>query len=74
MDEKTALVEAVKAYARDHYETGGWDVVIECHSDAEIAGAIGKAKTVKGAIANVAKAFALRAFDSRRKDVMGEIF
>jgi len=32
------LIEAVKAHARDHYAAGvGWDYIVECYSDAEIA-------------------------------------
>jgi len=31
------LVEAVKAHARTHYNTGGWDFIIECFTDDEIA-------------------------------------
>lgn len=31
------LVEAVKAHALAHYEDGGWDVVVECWEDREIA-------------------------------------
>jgi len=32
-----ALVEPVKAYALEHYNDGGWDVVVECWSDVQIA-------------------------------------
>ncbi|MGI8313316.1 hypothetical protein [Saccharopolyspora hattusasensis] len=32
----TELVEGVKAHAREHYSTGGWDVVVECYTDDEI--------------------------------------
>jgi hypothetical protein len=45
------LVEAVKDHALAHYNDGGWDVIVECYEDAEIAAVIGKARTVKGAIA-----------------------
>jgi len=70
MDE---LLKAVRAYALDHYEQG-WDVLIECHSDAEIIEAIGKAKTVKGAIANVSRNLGIKVFASHRRDIEGEIF
>ncbi|WMI34803.1 hypothetical protein SEA_MARAV_81 [Streptomyces phage Marav] len=33
MDE---LVEHVKRYALEHYNDGGWDVVVECWGDEEI--------------------------------------
>lgn len=44
------LVETVKAYALIHYARDGWDVLVECWSDADIAEAIGEAKTPNGAI------------------------
>lgn len=31
------LVEAVKAHATAHYNDGGWDVVVECWDDQQIA-------------------------------------
>ncbi len=33
-------VEAVKAHALAHYEDGGWDVIVECFSDEDIADAL----------------------------------
>jgi hypothetical protein len=30
-------VDEVKAYALEHYEDGGWDVIVECWSDDDIA-------------------------------------
>lgn len=51
---KDKLVQAVRDHALEHYEDGGWDVIIECYSDEEIAEEIGKARTPKGAIAKFA--------------------
>ncbi len=48
------LVNAVKAHAQANYEKGGWDVVVEAWTDAEIAEAIGAARTPAGAIAKFA--------------------
>ena len=45
------LVTAVQAYALEHYNEGGWDVVYEAYSNAELAEAIGGATTVRGALA-----------------------
>jgi hypothetical protein len=45
-----ALVAIVKQHAVDHYEEG-WDVVVECYGDADLARTIGRARTVKGALA-----------------------
>ncbi len=39
------LVEYVKTYAEQHYEDGGWDVVVECYTDDEIADVLGPART-----------------------------
>lgn len=30
------MTEAVKKHATEHYEDGGWDVVVECWTDKEI--------------------------------------
>lgn len=50
MSEPLSLVEQVKAYALARYETGGWDVIVECYSDDELAEAIDGAKTLRGAL------------------------
>jgi hypothetical protein len=34
--ENATLTDQVKAYARGHYDTGGWDYVVEAISDDEI--------------------------------------
>lgn len=57
---KDELVKAVKQHAADHYEEGGWDYVVECYSDAEVAELIGGARTVKGAIKKVAKVMKIK--------------
>lgn len=44
------LVAIIKAYALEHYEDGGWDVIVECWEDADIARQIEGAKTRLGAI------------------------
>lgn len=31
------LIERVKQHALDHYENGGWDVIVECWTDEELA-------------------------------------
>jgi hypothetical protein len=38
----TALISAVKEHAIEHYEDGGWDIVIECWSDSDIAELLAK--------------------------------
>ncbi len=44
------LVRAIKDHALVHYEDGGWDVVVECFDDAEIAETIGEAGTIAEAL------------------------
>jgi hypothetical protein len=35
------VVKAVRAYGIENYEQDGWDVIIECYSDLELAYIIG---------------------------------
>ena len=30
------IIKFIKQYAQDHYNDGGWDVVVECWSDSDI--------------------------------------
>lgn len=45
-----SLMEAVKQYAADHYNEGGWDVVVECYDDAELIAQIGDAESLEAAL------------------------
>lgn len=45
------LVKAVKEHAVANYEQGGWDVIVECWEDAQIADHIEGAASVEEAIA-----------------------
>lgn len=45
------LIAAVRAHAVENYHRGGWDVIVECYDDERIAEVIGRARTVKGALA-----------------------
>jgi hypothetical protein len=44
------FVEEVKDHALQHYEEDGWDIVVECYSDDEIANIIRGCSTKKEAI------------------------
>ena len=44
------LIAAIRNHANKNYSRG-WDVVVECYTDGEIADVIGRARTVKGALA-----------------------
>ena len=48
------LIQAVKEHAQAHYNDGGWDVVVECWDDQQIADCIKGARTARGAIRKVA--------------------
>jgi hypothetical protein len=69
---KAALLASVKQYAMDHYEEGGWDIVVECYDDAELLSIIGWAFTEKAAVARVAASVGIIA--ERRAEVQAEIF
>ncbi len=69
--EKMDLIRAVKQYALEHYERGGWDYIIECYDDREIAELIGNAKTVAGAIKNVRQKSCIGQRGAYRRDIQG---
>ena len=52
---KSNLVQAVRDYANANYNEGGWDIIVECWSDADIASELGSVKTISGAIRKVGK-------------------
>ena len=66
------LVAAVRAHAVANYTKDGWDYLVECWSDEEIAEEIGRARTVEGAIRACRKTTKL--LDERRREVQAEIF
>lgn len=47
------LVAQVRQHAEDHYTDGGWDVIVECFTDEELAELIGEAATFEEALATV---------------------
>jgi len=71
MDTKD-LIKAVRAHANANYENGGWDILVECMDDEEIARDIGTATTPAQAIKNVGRS--LKICDDHRKDIQTEAF
>ena len=65
------LISAVRLHAMMNYEEG-WDVVVEAWTDEDIAEVIGKARTVKSAIARVGKQVAI--FNSYADDIRATAF
>lgn len=64
-DMKLSLVQAVKDHAKAHYEEGGWDMVVECYEDREIAEAIEGCTTKEEAIARLGEIAGI--YHDRRK-------
>lgn len=65
-------VEAVKAYAKEKYEKGGWDIVVECWDEAQIIETIKGTGSRWGAVERVSKS--LRAITDYRADIAGTAF
>lgn len=71
----TELVAAVKRHAEDNYSRNGWDYIVECFSDTELADLIGpKCRTEKGAIRKVAHGAGISMLKERRDEVQSFIF
>ena len=68
------MVQSVRSYAIAHYNQSGWDSIVECYSDSELAEEIlrGKCSTVAEAIAYVGKG--CNVWDDYRRDIEAEAF
>jgi 2',3'-cyclic-nucleotide 2'-phosphodiesterase (5'-nucleotidase family) len=68
------LIKAVKAHALENYESNGWDYVVECFDNSEIARIIdeAKAETEEAAIKAVGEVAKL--LGGARDEVRAEIF
>lgn len=66
------LVAAVMQHAEKNYEREGWDYVVECYSDEEIADIIKTARTPAGAIKMMRAQVKHRA--EYRDEIRAEIF
>jgi hypothetical protein len=62
------LVAAVKAHASEHYEEGGWDVVVETMDDKAIEDEVYRCRTPEGAIRKIGDI--VGAYDSYRSDII----
>jgi hypothetical protein len=65
-------VSAVRAHAIRHYEEDGWDFLVECWENAEIAKATEGATTAEEAIELIGRT--LRQMDSIRSDIQSEAY
>lgn len=62
------MVAEVKAYALEHYNEGGWDVIVECWTDEMIASELVRTRTLHGAVRKIAQltgVYAERQADAR---------
>lgn len=63
------IVEGVKAHALAHYNDGGWDVIVECWTDAEIGEHVKKyAITTDGTRSPVQNGYRLIRHGDRRME------
>jgi len=68
------LYEYVKQYALDHYEDGGWDVIVECFDDEEIADRIAEYGATTPAEALEAFATFVDVMSDRQADARNSVF
>lgn len=54
MTNQAKQIETIRAYALDHYDHGGWDVVVEAYSDSDIREALDQHATITGALIAIA--------------------
>lgn len=66
------MIQAVKTYAREHYNEGGWDSIVECYDDSDIAREIKGCTTCAEAIEAVGHG--CEVWDDRRRDIQAEAF
>lgn len=69
-----ALVKAVRAHALAHYEQDGWDYVIECFSDLDIARELREAGVATEQDAIEVMHTLVKLFADRRNDVRSTIW
>lgn len=63
-----ALVAVVRQHALQNYNTDGWDYLVECWSDSEIAEKVQHCTTPQSAIAKIGKI--LKRMDSHRAEIL----
>jgi hypothetical protein len=66
-DDQKSIVAFIRGYARDHYNEGGWDILVECWEDADIVKFMGDAKSIDEALRQITPI--LKANDDYRSDI-----
>ena len=69
---KKEVIERIRQYALNHYEIGGWDVLVEAWDDEDIWDEVKEAKNTLEAIA-ILKVI-LDVYEEKRLDIQAEIF
>jgi hypothetical protein len=65
-------VAAVKAHARANYNSDGWDILVECYEDDEIAREVANEPTIQAAISKIR--WLMDEVNCRRADIQAERF
>ncbi len=68
------LVAEVKKYAREHYNDGGWDVVVECWTDEEIADAVEGCTSLEEVLKKSVLAACVDVWTDRQADARNSAF
>ena len=66
------MVAAVKAHALAHYNEDGWDSIVECYEDSELAAEIAGCTSIAEAIAKVGEG--CKVWNDYREDIEAEAF
>jgi hypothetical protein len=66
------VIKAVKDHALDNYNHGGWDYLVECWEDEEIASEIRPGDTAEQAIRRIGKI--LKTLDDYRAEIRATEF
>lgn len=74
MANHNALAAELIAYATEHYEDGGWDVLVECFSPGEIATTLAENGATTLAEAITAYAGAIDVWADRQADARNSAF
>lgn len=69
-----AVIDALVAHAYANYETGGWDVLIECYDRKDMAEELTVQNITTTGEAIEYYAIVLGAHDEMRQDIEGEAF
>ena len=66
------MIDKIRKHAQEHYEEDGWDILVECYEDKDIADIISTTQNLDEAIKLVAARLKPQA--EYRADIQAEIF